>query len=186
MSDTINTQRPIGWEADQINAAIAATKIRFNVSNADALTAFNREVVFSEAGEPQAIYDGQALPLADALTRWAVDDRTGIADRRTLPRDPVAGRPGSLAKSSMSTSEKVAFINEHGSTAFEALPLTNKATSEVTSKADFYKLPLSEKTRLTRENPNFFASLPNTPTGQIRGSYVNHAAIAKAKAARGR
>ncbi len=165
-------------QAMAILAAIGSTEIRFHDDAPELLARFKatgREIAFDEAGKPTTTYDGQTVALADALTRWATDDRT-IADGRTLPRtDTGKGRPGMASKQDYATvAEKTAFISEHGIAAWESLPTKPPVTSEVVFKEDFFKLNLSEKTRRLNENPNAIAELPNRPKPLAK---VNQAGI---------
>jgi hypothetical protein len=156
-------------QALAIRADIAATEIKFHDDAPELLARFKatgREIEFDESGRPMAIYDHQLIPLRDALTRWALDDRT-IADRRTLPRkDEGRGRPGMASKADFATlQDKTAFIRERGVDAYEALPLKAPVTREVKFKEDFFALPVAQKAKLLSDDPSYLNRLPNRPRG---------------------
>lgn len=173
-------------EAQKLNAAFDATGIKFN-DRAQALASFKegREIVYDESGEPCTRYDSEYLPLSDALTRFAYD-RRDLVDGRTLPRQGAgSARPGTLSKADFTdVKSKVEFIREHGEDAYARLPLTGVGTSEVKTRQDFMKLPREEKVRRYAADPECFNKLPSAPTDQIKGSFINHAAIAKQQAIR--
>ncbi len=183
--ETQKPAREIGWQATAINESFAKTGIKFTKSNADTLKAFGRDVVFDDDGRPHVNFDSEILPLEDGLTRWAFDSADGVADRRTLPREGAGGgRVGTMSKSGLTLAEKLEFIRVRGGAAYEALPLKSAGTFEVKTKQDFYKLPRAEKVRLTGKDPHFFSKLPDAPSDQPKGGYVNHAALAKHRATR--
>ena len=154
----------IASEAQRIHSSFDQTGISFH-DRADALAAFGRPVTFNDhTGDPEAFYDGQDLPLSECLKRFAYD-RQDLVDRRTLPREGMGTtRAAQLSKSSFSTTaEKTAYIREHGVDAWESLPLKPPVSTEVRTKQDFWKLPVEEKSRRIRENPNYVETLPNAP-----------------------
>jgi hypothetical protein len=183
--------RPIGWQGAAIQAQLDSTNIKFNVPGSEVLARFNREITFDDDGVPHVIYDKEIVTLADGLTRWAYDNRDPeLFDGRSLPRSGAGGgRVGTLSKSDFTLAEKIAFIKEHGGEAYERLPLkSGGATTEVRSKAEYYRLPRQEKMRLLAKDPGYFERLPNTPAealgGKVNGTFINRAALEKHKAVR--
>lgn len=143
-------------EAKALNTAFDATGITFH-NRAESLAAFkeSREIVYDDDG-----YDSEPLLLADALARFAYDNRQYV-DARTLPREGVgASRPGTLSKSDLDLKGKLEFIKTHGGAAYEALPLKSQPTREVKTREDWYRLPRAERVRLTGKDPDFLANYP--------------------------
>lgn len=155
-------------EAQAINAAFDNAGVGFKAERADVLEQFKaggeRTITFDEEGQPFSKYDGQILPLNEALHRFG-HDRKDLVDRRTLPREDAGkGRPGVASKADFTTlREKTAFIAEHGLTAYEKLPLTAPVSQEIRFKEDFFKLPLSQKTELLKKDADYLNNLPNRP-----------------------
>lgn len=159
--------------AAALNAAFDASKLTFH-NRAEALAAFkaDREIVV-ENGQLFALYDGCTQPLGDAFAKFGADNR-GLIDGRSLPRTGVdAARPGPLSKADLKTvAEKVAFIAEHGSEAFEQLPLQPVHTGEVKTFEDWMKLPTAEKVRLTALDPHIVRKLRPSPSARQHGTFI--------------
>jgi len=176
-------------EADRLNSSFDETGIAFHSRSETlaALKATGTEITYAEEdGKPYCRFDGEYLPLADALTRIALDDRS-LADGRTLPRSGVTGRASLASKADLkSTKEKSDFITKFGFDAYQALPLTGPTSTEVKTQEDFLRLPPREKSRRYGLDPNCFANLPREPKGQspLRGK-THHAALAQELATRG-
>src|SRR6185437_12982853 len=174
-----------------LNSAFDATGITFKQERADVLAAFKngeREIQFDENGQPFATYDSQILPLSECLQRWAADAPDGTCDRRTLRRSPGGGRRGIASKQDLvDAKSKAAYIAEHGYDAFAALPTKAQPSEELKYKDQFYRLPLSEKSRLiAKHGENFIRSLPSRPTGQPHGGFIAHELLEKQKQIRGK
>ncbi len=181
MSDT-KTTRETGWEAVAINDELEKTGLTFQVSGSEVLKGYGREILFGEDNMPYSKYDGEILPLSDAILRWSMDERNAnVVDLRSLPRTGAPGRPGIASKADLKTlSQKVAFIAEHGEDAFSRLPLTSGLTKEVETRADWFKLSRAEKVRRTALDPDAFEKLPPAPLpGRHNQSFANTAALDK-------
>jgi hypothetical protein len=177
----------IGEEARRINAAFDATNINFH-NRAEALAALRAigaEVAYDEAGTPHCRYDSEYLPLSEALTRLALDNRS-LADGRSLPRGASTARPNTLSRAEMTNKQKVAFVNEFGEEAFLKLPSKPTVTSEVRTTEDFRRLTRAEKVRRINEDPDTIYKLAPAPTARVNGSFIDHDAIARQKATRGK
>lgn len=172
-------------EGKKLTEVFDATGVRF-YDRATVLAAFkeNHEIHYDEAGEPTTFFDGEHVPLKDALTRYAYDAPDGVCDRRTLPREGSGGgRRGTASKADFDLAGKVAFIKEHGISQWEQMPSKNADSQEVRTKADWYRLSRTEKVRRTAANPNAFSDLPNAPqTGRVNGALINEAGLEKHKA----
>jgi len=171
--------------AEKLNEAFDKSTLTFK-DRAATLASFkqNRDIVIDdEDGQLYSRYDGEVLPLDEALLRFGLDNRP-LIDGRSAPRSGAGGRNLELTKSEITTREKVAFIAQHGADAFEKLPSHPVASSEVKTKQDWMKLPLAEKVRRTKENPNAFAELPNANAGKVPGLFVDKDKIAKQQAIR--
>jgi hypothetical protein len=171
--------------AEILIAAFDATKITFKdrAATLEAITN-DREISYDEAGNPSVFYDGQTLPLADALTRYAFDATDSVCDRRTLPREGAGGgRKGTLSKADLPDyKSRAAFIAENGLSAYERLPLRPPASGELKYREDYFALPRGEKVRLTNlHGADFATTLPRRPTGQPLGSFINAAALERQK-----
>ena len=180
-------------EVEQLEAAFDATGVKFHDRPA-ALAEFRagRAAIEHTDEGAFAVYDGERIPLADALLRFAYDNRSPeLLDARTLPRNGAGtSRPGIGSKADYeTTAQKAEFIRTHGFDAWEKLPVRGLGSSEVQSKEDWYKLPRQEKVRRLAADPNAFARLPDkapsAPTPARRaGAYINDEAIAREKAVR--
>lgn len=170
--------------ADTLIASFDATNIKFNDRSAalEAITE-GREITYDEAGNPSIVYDGQTLPLSDALTRFAFD-RRDLVDGRTLPKQGAGGgRVGTLSKADLvDYKAKAAFIAENGGDAYERLPLKPPASTELKYREAYYALSRSEKVKLIEKHgANFAATLPKRPTGQPLGTFIANDKLAELK-----
>jgi hypothetical protein len=153
----------IGAEGRTIRAAFERTGIKWT-SEAAALAKFKeggREVII-ENGQAFTYYDRETLPLEDALTRWAYDNRDSeLFDGRSLPRNGAGlARPGLLSKADMTRAEKVTYVNTHGEDAFARLATKGVGPKgEVKTFEDWKLLPRAEKVRRTNANPNIVNEL---------------------------
>lgn len=167
---TENTPTPLtqGEQGQILTAAFDACPIRFH-DRADTLAAIKadgREVHY-EGGKAYITYDSEILPLEDALTRFGYDRRE-LCDGRTIPRTGVSSsRPGLASKADYATAgDKAKFISQFGLSAWEDLPLAGVTSSEVTTKADWFKLSVKEKVRRLAADPDAFSKLPEAPQEQ--------------------
>jgi hypothetical protein len=178
----------IGAEARAMLAEFDATGVTFHdrVATLAALKEGGRDVVFDD-GTPKIVYDGELLPMRDALLRYAYDNRSAC-DGRTLPRTGVGtSRPGLAAKSDFTTTrEKLDYIGQHGSEAWERLPLKGASTSEVLTREGFLKLPRQERMRRYAADPDVFAKLAPAPKPRPSGAFINVEGIERQKATSGR
>lgn len=182
-------------EGLKLSQAFDATEIKFH-NRSEALAAFKegREIEYDESGEPQTTYDGERLPLKDALTRFAYDAPDGVVDRRTLPREGAGGgRKGTLSKSDLDLQGKIAFINQFGGEAYERLPSTGVGSSaEVRTKQDALKLPVKERVRRYAADADWFAKLADGPAATVAGmtsaggAKINVVALDKQRRIRGK
>ena len=111
------------------------------------LKRFARDIITAEGERASAVYDGETLPLSDALLRWAYDNRDPETfDARTLPRAGAGtARPGLDHKGNYPDAKsKAAYIREHGLEAFERLPLKGPTSAEITTVEQWRMLPLAE------------------------------------------
>jgi hypothetical protein len=185
--ETMKQNAP-GNRADTLNAAFDATSIKFH-DRAQTLATFlnngEREITYDESGQPFAKYDSEILPLADALKRFAYDDKLGLCDRRTLPREGVTpSRPGIASKADFATlREKLDWLAVNGDEAYALLPLTPPVSGEVLTREDYYRLPRSQKTELAaKHGPDFLSTLPSKQDpNRTAGSYINHQALDRLK-----
>jgi hypothetical protein len=167
------TQNNIGAEARAINAEFDKTGVTFH-NRAEALAAFKEggRAIVEEDGQLFTHYDGEAkVPLANALLRFAYDNRT-VCDGRTLPRQGVGtSRPGLASKADYpDTASKLKAIAENGAEWWEKLPLTGVATSEILTRQDWYRASRAERVRLTALDPDYFAKLKPSPFQTMPGS----------------
>jgi hypothetical protein len=187
MSEEKELAPAVGAEARAINDAFDKTRVTFH-NRAEALAAFKvgREIV-SENGQLFTRYDGEYLPLSDALLRFAYDSRSHV-DGRTLPRQGVGtSRPGLASKADYpDTKSKIAAIAEFGEDWWATLPLKGVGTSEVLTQTDWYRLPRAERVRLTSLDPDYFAKLAPAPKPRPTGAYINVEGIERQKASRGK
>jgi hypothetical protein len=190
MSEEIKPIAPnIGAEARSLHEEFDATGVKFHdrAATLAALKGDGRDIVFDD-GVPKIVYDGELLPMRDALLRYAYDHRTAV-DSRTLPRGGAGtSRPGIDAKDNYKTlSEKVGFINQFGADAWERLPLTGVGTSEVLTREDFLKLPRQERMRRYAADPAVLAKLPSSSGRYMPGqAKVNAEGIERHLASRGK
>lgn len=171
--------------AELLNQAFDASTLTFK-DRAGSLAAFKADhdiVANDEDGQLYARYDGEVLPLDEALLRFGLDNRPHI-DGRSAPRTGTGGRNVELTKSEMTTREKVAYIAQNGADAFEKLATKPVETTEVKTRQDFMKLSRQERVRRYAENPNAFVDLPNAVSDQPKGSFINREALAKQQAIR--
>ncbi|WP_348267910.1 hypothetical protein [Edaphobacter sp. DSM 109919] len=165
--------------AEKLNEAFDKSTLTFH-DRAAALATFkqDRDIVANpEDGQLYAKYDAEVLPLDECFLRFGLHNRQ-LIDGRSAPR--------TVTKDQMTTREKISYITTHGADAFEKLATKPVETNEVKTRQDFMKLPLSEKTRRYKENPNAFVELPNAVSDQPHKGYVNHKALDKIKAIRPR
>lgn len=170
--------------AEALIASFDKTGITFNDRSAtlEAITD-GREIRYDDAGNPNITYDGQVLPLADALTRFAFD-RRDLVDGRTLPKQGAGGgRVGTLSKADLPDYKaKAAFIAENGGDAYERLPLNPPASGELKYREDYYALSRSEKVKLIEKHGSDFATtLPRRPSGQPLGAFIANDKLAELK-----
>jgi hypothetical protein len=165
------------------------TGIQFRITDAEILANFKaggREIVV-EDGIAYATYDGSRITLSDALERYAFDAPQGEVDRRTLPRSgTTGGRRGTLAKSEMTLKEKVAFIRENGEEAFAAIPTHPQESAEIVTREQFRRLSVKEKSKMVTADPDILAKLAPAPNPRPHGCFINHSAMAKHLATRGK
>lgn len=185
-------------QAQKLNEAFDQTGVRFHdrPTALQALTADGREISYDDNGNPSVAYDGEVLPLKDALSRFAFDNRQHV-DARTLPREGVGtARPGTLSKADFPTvADRVALIRERGIEFWENLPAQNHDTKPVETREDFYRLSRAEKVRRIAADPDILTKLPSAPRAaspvtqmeQVApGTKVNRAGLEREKAIRGR
>lgn len=143
-------------QAPIINAQFDATNIKFHDRAAAlaVLKADGREVIFTEDGTASIHYDGEVLPMKDALTRLAFDRRE-LVDGRTLPKEGAGtARPGTLSKADFpDVQSRVKFIREHGVEAWERLQTVNHDSKPVEYREDFHKLSPASQTAQLHEFP---------------------------------
>jgi hypothetical protein len=175
----------VGEEARALNEAFDAAQVRFNDRSA-ALAAFreNHEITW-EDGKPFTRFDGEVQLLSSALLKFGFD-RRDLIDGRSLPRSGAgASRPGVDCKTNYKTvQDKVAYVNAHGTDAWERLPISGPVSNEIVTQADWYRLPRSERVRLTALDPDHFAKLAPAPKPRPTGAFINHEAIEQQKSIR--
>lgn len=136
----------------------------------------DREIVTSDDdGQLYTRYDGEVLPLDEALLRFGLDNREQI-DGRSAPQPPT--------KDKMTQREKIGYISQHGADAYAKLKSHAVVTTEVTTRQQFMALPRAEKVARYAANPNAFVDLPNATGDQMKGSFINHQALKKIEAIR--
>lgn len=179
-----------------INAAFDATGVRFNDRSTalQSLLADGREITYAEDCSASVAYDGETLPLEEALSRFAFDNRQHV-DARTLPREGVGtARPGILSKADFpDIQSRVKFIQENGARAWENLPYQNFDSKPVTTRDDWYKLSRQERVRRIEQGGiNAFTKLPAAPKvdpvsrmESVAGAKINRQLLDKERKIRG-
>jgi hypothetical protein len=161
------------------------TGVKFQGTDAEVLAKFKEggHEIFVEDGVARTKFDSEILPLDEALLRYAFDAPQGEVDRRTLPRGGAGtARSSTLSRATMTTAEKVAYVNEHGEEAFLKIPTNYTPTSEVKTTADWLKLSRAERVRRTTDDPQAFEKLLPAPGQRMPWEpYVNHEALERQK-----
>jgi len=165
-------------EVTALLKAFDQTGIKFN-DKAVTLAALKEqgEIVFTEDG-PKINYRGKVQPMHEALIAHALANREQV-DARTLPRDVQDSK-----ENYTSTRSKVDFIEKHGEDAWANLPTSSVVVPTVIRyQDDFRKLPLSEKSRLLNEDPDYVTTLPARPDPNRTetGTFVNRAFLERQK-----
>jgi hypothetical protein len=174
-------------KATILNSSFDASGIKFHDRSTTLQTlTTDREISYAEDGTASIHYDGEILPLEAALKRFAYDNRAHV-DGRTLPKEGVGtARPGTLSKAAMTLQEKIAFIKEHGADAFSRIASKSYDTQPVDTRQDWMRLSRTEKVRRLAADPDAFTKLPNATSDQPKGGYINHAALEREKAIKGK
>jgi hypothetical protein len=191
--ELIDHQKRLTEETTALQKAFKQVKdtgIKFQNTDAEVLASFRAGAggrnITIEDGEAYVVYDGSRIGLAHALERYAFDAAPGEVDRRTLPRSGTIGRRGTLARSEMTLQEKVAFIRENGEEAFAAIPTHPPTSTEIVTREQFRRLSVTEKSRMITAAPDIMSKLAPAPSPRPHGCYINHEAMAKHLATRGK
>jgi hypothetical protein len=178
--------------AAALNKSFDESGISFK-DRASALASFkaNHHITVAEDGQLMTSFNGVRQSLASALGLYGrTSEGEEYTDRRSLPKsEQHAG--GVRSRAELTTvAEKNAFISRFGIEKFESLPSRYMPESEVKTKQDFYKLTVSQKSALIRQNPNILSELPSQAEADIHGmtvipgGRVNRPALAKDRATR--
>jgi len=166
-------------KADLLNIAFDESGLIFT-DRASALEQYQQQggqIVFDDGtGEPYSFLNGVRAKLSLSLAEFGLANKS-LIDQRSLVR--------AKSKSDLkNTAEKMAFIRQHGVSAFERLPLNHIEPSAVVTRSDWRKLTLSQKAEMIRRDPDVVAKLrPDVEQGK---TFVNHELLEKQQRIKGR
>lgn len=142
-------------------------------------------VYADDSGVLYTHYEGHQQELSAALTAWSrTQEGAAFHDRRTLPKSEQ-NVGGVRSKSELvTTKDKADYIAKHGGQAYERLPTTFVAPSEVKYRDEYYKLSREQKSALVNQGVNASSFPPRPDPNQIAGGRVNREALAKDRATR--
>lgn len=149
-------------QADTVAEAFKASGVKFhNVAAVKKLLeAGGHPITIDDDGKAVIQYDGEILDASEALRRVAVDNAY-LADGRSLRHVETTRPKVPTSKADLSTVElKTAFIAEHGIEKFEQLPGRIVQQSEPKHFGEWVGLPLSEKSKLLKADPDYLRKLP--------------------------
>lgn len=163
-------------EVQQLHDSFDKTGITWH-DRAATLAAFRAqaEIYTKEDGQLYTFFQGKEMTFSEGLVKHALGNRVEV-DARTLPHNTVDSK-----ENYTSVRAKVDYIQKNGEDAWANLPAKSAVIPNVVEfQDDFRKLPLSEKSRLLSEDPDFLVKLPARPSeNYVAGAYINKAGLEK-------